>query len=396
MVNGVYPLYELFINFVDKIMKNVHILQIAFIGGGLSSSIGYSHYIACQLDNRWKLAAACFSRNKDTNVNTAEAWGVEKNRLYSSLDSFIASEQNRIDAVVVLTPPSDHRETICALLKAGIPIISEKPLASSLDDAELIHQYLLKYPNFVALTYNYSGYPMVRELRGLVKDGFLGDIKHIRLEMPQEGFLRENQITGKPALPKEWRLNDDEIPTICLDLGVHLHHLTKFLTDEDPINVISSFSNNSAHEELIDDVKVWVEYTGKMKASYWMSKSALGYRNGLQVRLFGTDASATWIQSNPEDLFLTRKDGTQLKLDRASKVSVANASRYNRYVPGHPAGFVEAFANLYTDIADGLLSYNENKINDNPYIFGIEHAVQGLRLFKAARDSDTLRNWVKI
>jgi predicted dehydrogenase len=237
---------------------------------------------------------------------------------------------------------------------------------------------------------------MVRELRERVRSGELGRLQQIHFEMPQEVFMRSSDTAGKTALPQSWRLKDGTIPTICLDLGVHLHHLAYFMIGREPVRVIAEFSNYSMHPGLVDNVMMWLEYEDEMKGSFWMSKTALGNRNGLKLRLYGEKGSTEWVQMHPEELRISYKDGTCITIDRASKTLTCSETRYNRYKAGHPSGFIEAFANLYCDIADALIEYRKNGKHNNPYVFGIDHSVRGLELFAAARESDNDRCWKEL
>ncbi len=376
--------------------KIKNIANLGFIGGGVSSSIGNTHFMASQLDGRWKVVSGFFSRDIDISRETANIWNIEQSRVYSSLSDFIEFEISVLDAVVVLTPAPNHVDVIISLLKAGIPIICEKPIVSSVKEAGLIQEQLKKTPNFLAVTYNYSGYPMVREIRELVKNGKLGEIQKIHFEMPQEGFIRNSPITKKLSPPKGWRLQDGAIPTICLDLGVHLHHLANFITNKNPQSVMGLFSNHSIYSDVVDDVMMWLNYNNGMKGSFWMSKTALGSRNGLKLRIYGTKGSVEWVQTNPEILHLSYNDGSQVNLDRASKTLVCSEPRYNRYISGHPAGFIEAFANLYSDIADALEFYNNTGEFKNTYVFGLDHSISGLKLFESAKESHDSCSWVNL
>jgi predicted dehydrogenase len=373
-----------------------NVFQLGFIGGGLSSSIGQTHLLASQLDGRWKLVSGFFSRKHVINTETANVWKIDQNRVYDSLQEFILSEKSKLDAVVVLTPAPDHVLTISKLLENGFSIICDKPLASTLEEGYEIQKKHRQYPNFFAVTYNYSGYPMVRELQDLIKNGSLGKIQKIHFEMPQEGFARISNTTGQLHPPKDWRLKDGLIPTICLDLGVHLHHLANFLINKDPIKVMGFFSNHSTYKNVLDDAMMWIEYEDEVTGSFWMSKTALGNRNGLRLRLFGTKGSAEWLQTDPENLYITYQDGTRTILDRASKVSISNKKRYNRYIAGHPAGFIEAFANLYSDVADALDSFYATGTHENNYVFDVDHSVKGLELLSAARESNDLKKWINL
>lgn len=371
-------------------------LSLGFIGGGLSSAVGQVHFGASQLDGRWRLEAGVFSRYSETNRKTAEAWHIPRNRLYESWQTFLESEADKLDAVVVITPTPDHAEIVCALLEKQVPVICEKSLAASLEDAYLIQKSFQKSQNFLAVTYNYSGYPMIRELRERIRKGELGSLQQIHFEMPQEGFVRPPAIAGKSAPPQSWRLKDGVIPKICLDLGDHLHHLAFFLTGKDPIRTMAEFSNFSKYPGLVDNAMMWLDYKDGMKGSFWISKTAFGCRNGLKLRLYGDEGSAEWVQINPEEVRISYKDGTCTIIDRSTKPQICGETRYNRFKVGHPSGFIEAFANLYSDIADALIDYRETGKQKNPYVFGLEDSIKGLKLFHAARVSNDDRCWKEL
>ncbi len=372
-------------------------LQLGFVGGGVSSSIGPTHFSASQLDGRWKLVSGYFSRNPETSLATAKEWNLDKDRAYPTLEKFIEAEKGRLDAVAVLAPTPDHKEIVLKLIQNGFSVICEKPLVATLDEAlDIEREVASMTSSFLAVTFNYSGYPMVRELRERIRQGEFGDIVNIQFEMPQEGFMRLDPASGKLAKPHGWRLVDGEIPVICLDLGVHLHHLAYFLTGQTVARVAAEFSTHSIHQEIIDDVMMWLDYREGMKGSFWFSKSALGHRNGLRLRLYGSKAGAMWLQSQPEEMTISYADGRILTVDRGSKGFMSSARRYNRYRAGHPSGFIEAFANLYDDIADAIQAGRAGDGNDNPYVFGIEHSIQGLKLFKKAVEANTAKTWLSV
>ena len=310
--------------------------------------------------------------------------------IHHSLDKFISKEANKLDAVVILTPTPNHFKTILNLTKKKIPIICEKPLVDSLEQAKLIQKIIKKTNGFLTVTYNYTGYPMVRELRQLVLNGKLGKIKQFHFEMPQAGFMKSN------SKPQKWRLKDAKIPVICLDLGVHLHNLAYFIIGKEPNRVMANYFNNSKHKKIIDNVLLWLEYKSGIKGSFWMSKTAIGNRNSLKLRIFGDKGSAEWIQNNSEELNIAFKDGTRKIIDRASKSLITHKKRYNRYKAGHPAGFMEAFANLYFDIADHLNNFKSKTKNKNLYVFDIEHSLRGLDLFSSSSKSNKNLSWQTI
>ena len=262
----------------------------------------------------------------------------------------LSNEVNNVDAVVILTPTPSHYEMILKALDLGYAVISEKALAMTHQEGLDISNKIEEKKAFFAVTHNYTGYPILRELQRMIKDNKLGKITHINIEMPQESFTRLD-INGNKPQPQNWRLEDKIIPGISLDLGAHLQHIIYFLTNENPLSLVADQSTFGYFKDIIDDVTCLAKYRSGMKTQMWYGKSSLGHRNGLRVRVYGTQGSAEWFQMQPEELLFHTINGDRMIIDRASNVTVANQLRYNRFKSGHPAGFIEAFGNLYVDIA---------------------------------------------
>lgn len=371
-------------------------LKLGFIGGGVNSAVGSTHFIATQMDGRFKVESGCFSRNKKINTQTAEQWGIATDRCYSDDTDFLKQEKGLVDAIVVLTPTPGHVELVVETLRLGYPVICEKAMASSSVEAMLIHKAQQEMKGFLAVTYNYTGYPMLRELRYMIAQERLGKIEQIQIEMPQEGFARLNK-DGEPNVPQQWRLRDGEIPTISLDLGVHLHHIIDFLTGEKPCEVVALQSSRGNFRQVIDNTMSIARYTNELECSFWFSKAALGYRNGLRVRVFGEQASAEWFQMEPEYLIFHDNKGHKNIFDRASmEVGLAHNPRYNRFKSGHPAGFLEAFANLYQDIGDSLENFIATGDQSSEYVFTARDAWEGLVMLEAMAASSKERCWKSV
>lgn len=369
-------------------------LQIAFLGGGKNSAIGRTHKIAAEMDGRFKLVAGCFSRHPDINAETARYYGVDQSRLYSTLEEMLTAERGRLDAVVILTPTSHHLSAVLTCLENSVPVICEKALATTAVGVKDIRSVLAARKGFLALTYNYTGYPMIRELRNLVRTGQLGRVMQIQAEMPQEGFLSLD-LSGRPRPPQTWRLTDLNISTISLDLGTHLHSLVSYITGEKPERVVSQVARNGHFAEVVDTVSCMIQYSAGLHVNFWYTKAALGYRNGLKIRVFGDQASAEWVQDNPEYLSIADNKGGRRISDRAcGNMNEANAERYNRFKAGHPAGFIEAFANYYWDLADALHSHSAGMAFNSASILGIAEASEAAELFEAVEVSSRERRWV--
>ncbi len=370
-------------------------LKLAFIGGAIDSAIGYTHYIASQMDHLFSLSAGCFSRREDINKKTAQTWGVEEEHLYSDWHELLEKEKDNVDAVVILTPTPEHYEMIIKALDLGYSIISEKALATTYEEGLAISKKIEEKKAFFAVTHNYTAYPMMRELQHMIKDDKLGRITNINIEMPQESFARLDISDNKPK-PQSWRLTDGKIPGVSLDLGAHLQHMVYFLTNENPSELVADESSFGWFPDIVDNVACLARYASGMRSQMWYGKAAIGNRNGLKVRVYGTKGSAEWFQMQPEELLFNTVNGDRMIIDRASNVTVSNQLRYNRFKSGHPVGFIEAFGNLYFDIAQKLNQYKIDKNHKIDWTYDAVQATKGLEVFEAIKKSSTENRWIKI
>ena len=371
-------------------------LKVAFLGGSVESAVGRAHYSAIMMDNRYKLSAGCFSQNGDINKKSAEQYRLPSDHLYGCIEDLLKYEKGLLDAIIILTPTNQHANHVILCLNEQIPVISEKALAASKSEIESIRDALLNNQGFLSVIYNYLGFPMIRELKYLIHCGELGKIHHIQIDMPQEGFIRiDNE--GNPIIPQQWRLKDGTIPIISLDLGVHLHMFIKYLINETPSRVVAKSNSYGNFSTIIDNVSCIIEYTNNITCNMWYSKIATGERNGLKIRIFGQKGSAEWVQEYPEILFRADSKGSRWKVDRGNNdVVICNQPRYSRFKVGHPAGFIEAFANYYNDIAEALNKYKKTGDFESSEVFGINESEEGIKLFEAIDKSSKELRWIDI
>lgn len=367
-------------------------LKIGFIGGGLNSAVGNTHRIACQMDHRWILEAGCFSSHAAVNHETADCWGLDPARVYDDWRTLLAREKGRLDALCLLTPTPLHAEMAIEALNQGFAVICEKTMVTTSEEAAAVCAAVKANKSFFAVTYNYTGYPMLRELRQMMAEGRLGKLNLVQIEMPQEGFARLNKQGQKPQ-PQAWRLRDGKVPTISLDLGAHLHQMVYFLSGEKPVEVVADHASYGFFDTIKDNVMCLARYTGNLRCQIWYSKMALGHRNGLRVRVYGDQGSAEWYQLQPEELVFNDIHGRREIIDRASSVGLADQLRYNRFKSGHPAGFIEAFANHYYDLADAFLEFKREGRYSSPWVFPATLAKEGLQMLEAMARSAESRNW---
>jgi predicted dehydrogenase len=368
--------------------------RLGFIGGALDSAVGYAHFAACRMDRRWSLEAGFFSPQKVLNQQTAEAYGVARAHLHYDFHTFLDKEKKNLDAVSILSPTPLHKSMVADCLRVGIPVICEKALAVSSRDILELESCRSKTRGFLAVIYNYSGYPMVREMRRLIRTGKLGRILHFQAEMPQEGYMRTDSQGRKPKI-QSWRLRDGAVPTIHLDLGVHLHQLIRYLTELKPREVIADHGKFGWFR-VVDQVVSMTRYDQGAQGAVWFSKTALGHRNGLRLRIYGSKASAEWAQINPEELLISHGDGRREILDRGVGLPLASKTRYNRFKAGHPSGFVEALSNLYADIHTTLKLYHKTGRQQSEEVFGATMALEGLNWLEAMVRSTRSKKWEKV
>lgn len=323
-------------------------LRIAVLGGGLNSAVGNVHRTSLRMVGQSNIIGGLFSRSHESNVESHNWWGGENSSPYKSLEEMI-DRSSEFEAVLIITPPVNHIGPIRQFGALGKRILTDKPTAASSSElVDLVSSVPLSRSNLFT-TYNYSGYPMIRELREIVLKGELGELLRVEISMQQEGFIRKNH-DGTFGSPQPWRLVDGLIPTVSLDLGTHVLHLLHFITDsylKSGLSVKASCGNFS----VIDQVDFLGVLDSNILVKLGWGKSSLGYQNGLKLEVFGSSGSALWLQTAPEELNLADGQGTRRILARGNlNCKVANERRYSRFKGGHPSGFIEAFANVYEDI----------------------------------------------
>ena len=369
-------------------------LRLAFLGGGSNSAVGQAHFIASQLDGNFRVVGGMFNRDRDANKLSAQLYSVEPNMFFGSIDEVIASK-DAYDAIALLTPTPNHFEYLIPLIQAKIPVICEKSVTSTVSQAKQVMRLTEELNTGLFVTFNYSGYPMVRLIRDLVMGGELGELISIRVKMPQEGYLKQNRLTHRVNPPQLWRQSDGEIPTILLDLGVHVLHLASFTTGMNPSGVFSRFGNHSFMNGIIDEVEILAEYKNGMIGSFWVSKTALGEQNGLEIEIFGTFGGLSWKQTEPNRIKKANQFGDVTEIRFGQGFPIVDEPRYNRFKPGHPGGFIEAFANLYSDIKDALVDSKDFNLNSG-FAPMISEAIVGLEVLQASVKSHESREWIPL
>jgi predicted dehydrogenase len=365
-------------------------LKLGIVGGGVNSAVGKVHIIASQLDNRWEVVGGAFSKDPKVNEKTRDQWGFKNG--YQNLEE-ICENPSDFDAVALLTPTPHHFEQAVKLLESGINVVCEKALAMNSREIQELSNVSKITGKKLFTTYNYSGYPMVREIKRQIQSGCLGKLLHIRIEMPQEGFIKTLPDGELPTV-QEWRKVDLELPTVSLDLGVHTQNLSYFVTEKRIKSLVSHSGQKGWNTKVVDFVETLADFDDGLTGSFLFGKAFLGSRNGLRISVFGSESSLQWAQIYPDELIKSHKNGQLELVDYASPILLeASKDRYQRFKPGHPNGFIEAFANLYMDIAEALifpeLEYGE-------FLMSPDQAMRDLIELEGMKESNDLRSWVKV
>ena len=379
---------------MTKGLSSTERLRIGILGGGVTSAVGRAHISAIRLSGQYEIISACFSSNADSNDESAVAYGLSRDLLSGGLSEMLAQHDGDLDAVVVLTPTPQHVKQVGEVLDSGLSVICEKSLATSAQDAQALVAACL-HDQKLFVCYNYSAYPMVREAAARIRQGALGHLHTLRISMPSEYFMRRDK-RGNPLRPQLWREEDYQIPTVSLDLGVHVVHLAHYLSSTHASRVVARENHHGLVEGVVDSVEALGQYGSKLDVSLDFGKVFLGERNGLRIRAFGTEGSLEWFQQVPDVLTIADRYGNRSQIDPGSPdLLAAGAERYARFKAGHPTGFVEAFANLYDDFAEGLRQHNLHQDLPGDLPCGSD-ALQGLIELEAMHLSSQSGAWIDV
>ena len=379
----------------DLLPKNKKI-RIGFVGGGPNSFIGYTHRLAARFDNRFEFVAGVFSRDIKKSKEFGMALGLDPSRCYTDFKSMAKKEASRSDSIQalgIMTPSGDHYKIAKPFIENNIHIICDKPLTATIEDAEQLEKLVKKKKIIFALTHNYSAYPMLREAKEIIKLGKLGDILLINVEYPQ-GYTAGVKKKDEASTLK-WRLDKKMCgpSMIMAEIGTHSYHLLRYVTGLEAKEVSAEISSLSPELSVDDNAFLTLRMKNRARASIWVSSTATGGENGLKIRVYGTAGAIEWFQDEPNYLKFTPLNKSSRIITRANN-DVSNFSlESSRLAAGHPEGFFEAFANIYTEFADAITS--SKKTN---YSFpGIEDGVKGIKFMFAAKDSSNKNSrWIKL
>jgi len=334
-------------------------LNAGMVGGGRDAFIGGVHRMAMRLDGKIDLLAGAFSSDPQKSKLSGEDLFLDPKRVYADYRAMAAEEARlpvgeRIDFVSVVTPNRTHVPVSRAFLEAGFNVVCDKPLAFNLEEALALREVARKSGKIFALTHNYTGYPMVKEAGEFVRNGDLGEILKVVVEYPQ-GWLSK-PIDEEGQKQASWRTNPEEAGASgCLgDIGTHAENLARYITGLEIDELCAEFTSFVKGRQLEDDANLLIRYKGGAKGVLYASQISAGEENTLRIRVYGTKASLEWHQEDPNDLIVKYSDAPRRIYRRGNAYLSDFTKRFIRVPAGHPEAFIEAFANIYLEVARAI------------------------------------------
>ncbi len=368
-------------------------LRLAVIGGGPGSFIGAMHRTAARLDDLYEIVGAALSSNAERGRQAARHIGLPEDRAYGSAADLIAAEAARSDGaevIAIMTPNDTHHEYSIAALDRGFDVICDKPLCNTLDDAMDLVTKVRETGLVFCLTHNYTGYPMVRQARAMVEDGQLGVIRLVQVEYVQGGKAAEND-PDPAAGPVPWRYDPVRggSSLVMGDIGTHAHNLVGFITGLEVASLAAEVGTIVPNRLVHDYAGALLRFTNNARGSFWITQAAAGVENCLRIRVSGSRGSIEWWQERPNVLSFMPLDEPARILTRNGPGTLPLAARAARIVKGHPEGFHEGFANLYSDAAEAIVARRAGTTADPLALHfpNVEDGARGMKFVQAAIES---------
>jgi predicted dehydrogenase len=371
-------------------------IRLGMVGGGNDAFIGGVHRIASRIDDRFELVAGALSSTPEKARASGEALGLP--RIYEDYKQMAIREarlKNGIEAVSIVTPNHVHFDAAREFLKRGIHVICDKPLTSNLADAKKMVKAVESSDALFVLTHNYTGYPMVRQAREMVAAGDIGTIRVVQVEYPQDWLTQHEDF--KQA---EWRTDPARSGAggSTGDIGTHAHNLACFITGLKVESLAADLDAFVSGRQVDDNGHVMLRFEGGAKGMLWCSQVAPGNENALRVRVYGEKGGLEWAQEDPNYLWHTPFGEPKRLITRNGAGAGAAAARISRIPPGHPEGYLEGFANIYSEAAEAIIAHKAGQPLPADVIYPtVYDGLEGVRFVDACvRSSGRNAAWVQL
>lgn len=376
-------------------------IRLGMVGGGAGAFIGAVHRMAARIDDHFDLVAGALSSTAEKSLASGRELGLDPERCYGSFEEMAEKEAARsdgIEAVSIVTPNHVHYPAAKAFLERGIHVICDKPLTSNLEDAKKLKAVADKAKALFILTHNYTGYPMVRQAREMVAAGQLGQIRVVQVEYAQDWLTEAVEQTG--AKQAVWRTDPKQSGAggATGDIGTHAFNLASFVTGLTLDSLAADLDSFVEGRRVDDNGHVLLRFTGGAKGMLWCSQVAPGNENALKLRVYGTRGGLEWEQENPNYLWFTPFGEQKRLVTRNGAGAGQAAARVSRIPGGHPEGYLEAFATIYTEAAAAINAAKSGAALDPAVIYPtIDDGVKGVAFVEACVASSKGNGaWVKV
>ena len=377
-------------------------IRLGMVGGGEGAFIGEVHRMASRLDDRYQLCAGALCSDANRSIRSGLKIGLSEQRCYTSYEKMIKAEQNLsdgIEVVAIVTPNHLHFKVAKKFLSSGIHVICDKPITMNSDEARELIELAERARLILAVTYNYSGYPMVRQAKEMVQSGELGELRVINTHYTQDWLTEPLENSGHKQA--NWRVDPEKsgIGGCIGDIGTHAYHLSTFITQLRAQTLCADLSSFVKGRRLDDNAHVMIRYDNNVKGMIWASQVAPGNGNNLKIQVYGDKGGLVWQQEQPNELIFAPHNKPTQVLIRGSDNLSDDANNYSRIPIGHPEGYIEGFANIYKEIADAIVVSRDGQkpIYDN-FLFpsGLD-GLDGMKFVEAVVESNNQdSDWVSL
>lgn len=373
-------------------------IRLGILGGGGDSLIGVLHRVASAMHDQFEIVGGVFNPILEENIGFAEKIGLRTDRIYKDFDTFVEEESKlpeaeRIEVVSVLTPNFLHFPMAKKLIENGFHVICEKPLTTTLAEAEVLQNALKKSNTIFAVTYTYTGYPMVRQMREMIQSGVIGVVQKVDIQYYQ-GWI--NPILQDKALRKTiWRLDPEKAGISCCvgDIGTHAFNMAEYLTGLEVKSILADLNTRYEDNQLDVDGTILIRFSEYVKGVIRSSQIATGEENGLAVKIYGTKGGLKWEQENPNYLYYLTDDKPMQVLKPGHAYNGKVSLNGTKLPPGHPEGIFDSMGNIYYGVAKAVRkqSYNSGEFPT------MNDGVRGMKFIEKSVESHKLGNvWLDL
>lgn len=376
-------------------------LRYGMVGGAVGAYIGDTHRYGAQMDHLAELAAGCFSRDYEKSLETARIWKLEDTsriyRDYREMAEKEAAREDGIDFVSIVTPNVSHYEIAKCFLEQGIHVVCDKPVAMNVQQAQELKYLAEKQGLLFGVTYGYTGYPVIRQAREMIKKGMIGEMLHVRVCHPEDWVIESVSPEAGEELP--WRFHPEMVgDALCTgDLGTHAEQLLVQFTGLRIKRLLAMLDTYPRHLPLETNTTVLLELEGGITGQLWASQIAIGKICSPEIYVVGTEGALEWRHEQPDVLRYTPINGPTQLWEAGKDYMTPESNRLTRVSAGHHEGFFEAFGNIYRGFCQTLLAKKEGRASESYTFPTIEDGLEGMKFVAACVASHRAGNaWVEL